>query len=223
MGGTVVIVFLFLLLGLGPVAHATESRWTPRQRPSFYVNLLAFGGVLSEDTDNRLTARDSKHLEGAGGIFRAGATVGDHQLVGGRAQAYIRSSRRVLNEAGMVTDDCWGLVIHGFVGPEYRYVTDSGLYVGAAVGAGLAMGLDDVEDDHWDTHTTSHQRSGDKNTTDEHWALGLSAMASLGHEIRTTRYFALFIELFGGFSQGLDEHDTAMSNGIVGMAFGLGI
>ena len=95
-------------------------------RPAFYVDLLPFGAVLLEDEQNRLTARRTDHLDVGGLILRLGGVIDGHHLLGCRIQGFVRPARNVFDEQGAVTQDCWGLVVNGFVGPEYRFRTSSG-------------------------------------------------------------------------------------------------
>lgn len=195
-----------------------EDRHTSaRERsPGFFINWMGMGGVLSEDGNNRLTSRRTRRLEGSGGILRAGAVIDGCHLIGGRVHAFFRPSRSVLNEEGMATSNCWGLVLNGFVGPEYRYRVPAGFYMGVAMGAGFTGGLDDVEDDCC--------RCGcGKDDNDVHHSTAFAAVATMGQEFRITRYFALSLELFGAIHRGVDEDDRAMNNTLVGLAFGMGI
>jgi hypothetical protein len=170
-------------------------------------------GAYGEDGDNRLTTRDSKLLEGLGGLFRIGAVLGPHHRLGARLQSFVRPTKKVALEAGSTasTTNDWGAVSFGFAGPEYLYNTDFGLYVGGSAGVGFAVSSRDVESS--DSDDRHHTEKG---------SAGIAGMASLGYEWRANKWFAMNAEAFGGLYHGVDDNENSMNGGLFGLAMGVG-
>jgi hypothetical protein len=178
-----------------------------------YVNMMLFAGALLEDGDNRLTTRNSKLLEGAGGLFRIGAVLDRHHRLGGRLQSFVRPTKKVaLDPSSTATAvEEWGAVTFGYAGPEYLYTSDLGIYGGASLGVGAAMSSRDVENN--DSHDRRDVEKG---------SAGVAAMLSAGYEWRANKWFALNVEAFAGYYHGVDDNENAMNGGIFGLGMGLG-
>jgi hypothetical protein len=177
-----------------------------------YFNLMFSAGAFTEDGGNRLTTRDSKVLEGFGGVLRIGAVLGPHHRLGARMQSFMRPTKKVLLDppATATTNDDWGAVSLGYIGPEYLYTTDLGLYVGGSVGVAGAM---------------SSSKLGDKNDDRDHLergSAGIAGLVSLGYEWRANKWFAMNAEIFGGLYHGIDDNESSMNDGLFGLSAGLG-
>ena len=187
--------------------------WGRGVRAPMYVNLMLAAGGFGEDGDNRLTTRDSKLLEGFGGLFRIGAVLGPHHRLGARMQSFVRPTKKVALDPSSTatTTDKWGAVSFAHLGPEYLYTSDLGIYGGASAGLGFAMSGRDVED-------------SDSNSDDnlEKASAGLSGMLSLGYEWRASKWFAMNAEIFGGLYHGVDDNEISMNGGLFGLAMGVG-
>lgn len=184
--------------------------WGRGVRAPIYVNLMLAAGGYGEDGDNRLTTRDSKLLEGFGGLFRVGAVLDPHHRLGGRVQSFVRPTKKIAPDIGstaMPTDE-WGAVTFGFVGPEYLYTTDLGIYAAAAAGVGFAMSKRELDSDD-DRHT-------------EKASAGVASMLSLGYEWRANKWFAMNTEVFAGLYHGVDDNENSMNGGLFGIAMGAG-
>jgi hypothetical protein len=196
-----------------PSEPAPEVGWARGRRAPLYVNMMLFAGGFAEDGDNRLTTRDSKLLEGAGGLFRLGAVLDRHHRLGARLQSFVRPTKKVALAPGSTaaTTDGWGAVTFGYAGPEYLYTSDLGIYGGISIGVGAAMSMRHVDND-------------DSNKRDdmEKASAGVASMASFGYEWRTGKWFALNIEAFGGLYHGVDDDEKGMNGGIFGMGMGVG-
>jgi hypothetical protein len=196
-----------------PCGPEPYTGWGRGQRAPMYVNLMLSVGGYGEDRDNRLTTRDSKLLEGFGGLFRIGAVLGPHHRLGGRLQSFIRPTKKIALEAGATAAPTneWGAVTFGFAGPEYIYDTGFGLYGGASAGVGFAAShrnLEDADDRH--DHDT------------EKASAGLAGMLSLGYEWRASKWFAMNVEVYGGLYHGLDDNEASMNGGLFGLGMGVG-
>jgi hypothetical protein len=178
-----------------------------------YVNLMLSVGAFGEDGDNRLTTRDGKVLEGAGGLFRIGAVLGQHHRLGGRIQSFVRPTKKVALDVGSTAapTDSWGAVTFVYTGPEYLYDTDFGLYGGGSVGIGAAMSSRDV----------TNADTDDKHEPEKASA-GVAGMLSLGYEWRASKWFAMNVEAFGGLYHGVDDNENSMNGGLFGLAMGVG-
>jgi hypothetical protein len=187
--------------------------WGRGVRAPMYANLMIGVGGYVEDGDNRLTTRDSKLLEGFGGIFRVGAVLDEHSRIGARMQWFARPTKKVLADppVATTTDQPWGAVTFGYVGPEYLYFTDFGLYGAASVGVGAAMS----------TRHIDHE-SSDKDDDIERGSAGAAGMLSVGYEWRTSKWFALNAEAFAGLYHGIDDDDNSMNGALFGVAMGAG-
>lgn len=196
-----------------PCGPEPYTGWGRGKRAPMYVNLMLSVGGYGEDGDNRLTTRDSKLLEGFGGLFRIGAVLGPNHRLGGRFQSFIRPTKKIALEAGSTaapTND-WGAVTFGYAGPEYLYDTGFGLYGAASAGVGFAASrrnLDDAGDDH--DHDT------------EKASAGLAGMLSLGYEWRASKWFAMNVEVYGGLYHGIDDDEASMNGGLFGLGMGVG-
>jgi hypothetical protein len=199
------------------VSAASEPQpytgWGRGVRAPMYVNLMLSAGGFGEDGDNRLTTRDSKLLEGFGGIFRVGAVLGPHHRLGARMQSFVRPTKKVALEpdATATPTDRWGAVSFAHVGPEYLYASDLGIYGGASLGLGFAMSSRDVENDDSDTKDHLEKASA-----------GVSGVLSLGYEWRASKWFAMNAEIFGGLYHGVDDDEVSMNGGLFGLAMGVG-
>ena len=187
--------------------------WGRGVRAPIYVNLMLTAGALGEDGSNRLTTRDSKVLEGVGGIFRLGAVIDAHHRLGGRVQSFVRPTKKVAPDLGSTTTatDTWGAVTFGYAGPEYLYTSDWGLYGGASIGVGTAMSSRRIDDGG---SRTKHEM--------EKVSAGAAAMLSAGYEWRANKWFALNAEIFGGLYHGVDDNEDSMNGSLFGVAMGAG-
>jgi hypothetical protein len=185
--------------------------WGRGVRAPIYVNLMLAAGGYGEDGDNRLTTRDSKLLEGFGGLFRIGAVLGPHHRLGGRVQSFVRPTKKVAPDIGStaVATDEWGAVTFGFVGPEYLYTTDLGIYGAGSMGVGFAMSKRRFDSDDDDHHP-------------EKASAGLASMLSFGYEWRANKWFAMNAEVFAGLYHGVDDNENSMNGGLFGVAMGAG-
>ncbi|HEX7598297.1 MAG TPA: hypothetical protein VF518_08785 [Polyangia bacterium] len=210
----------------GPPAQAIEAEASPQQpnapqpytgwgrglRAPIYVSLMMTAGAYGEDGSNRLTTRDSKLLEGVGGVFRIGAVLDPHHRLGGRMQSFFRPTKQILRDpADTTTTNDWGAVTFGYIGPEYIYATDFGLYAGGSIGFGFAMSTKklDSHDDH-------------NNDNLERGSAGGAGILSLGYEWRANKWFAMNAEVYGGLYHGIDDNEKSMNGGLFGMGMGVG-
>jgi hypothetical protein len=194
--------------------------WGRGRRAPMYVSLMLGAGILGEDGNNRLTTRDSKALEGVTGILHIGATLSEHSRIGARLQSFVRPTKKLVYDTPPAdgNTDKWGAVSFGYVGPEYIYTTDFGLYFGGSVGLAAAGSNRDIDDDH-DSSTNRH---GDHHDNFERAAGGLGGILSLGYEWRVSKWFAMNAELFGGGYSAIDDNDDSMKGGLFGFAMGAG-
>lgn len=189
--------------------------WRRGRLAPIYARALLLGEGFVEDSGMRLTGRETRTLEGAGGLFRAGAVLGEHSRVGVRLQTFTRPTRTVLNEDGSrASPQAWGTVNLGYIGPEYLYVTDSGVYFAGSVGlAGVVSARqDDCSSRCSNRHNDDVQRS----------VGGGAALASIGYEWRLHKWLALSAEVFGGVYGGVNEDEQKMNGGIFGAGVGAG-
>jgi hypothetical protein len=186
--------------------------WGRGRHAPMYATLMLGAGVLGEDRDNRLTTRDSKALEGVTGILHVGATLTEHSRVGARLQSFVRPTKKLVYDTPPAdgSTDKWGAVTFGFVGPEYLYTTNFGLYFGGSVGFAAAASNRDVEDSK---HKHDHIERG---------AAGVGCVLSLGYEWRMSKWFAMNAEIFAGGYSAVDDNDDSMKGGISGFAMGAG-
>ncbi len=191
-----------------------ETGWSRGLRAPMYASLMLFAGGFAEDGDNRLTTRDSKFLEGFGGVFRVGAVLDRHHRLGGRMQSFVRPTKKIAlapDSTATTPTDEWGAVTFGYVGPEYIYTSDYGVYAGASVGIGFAMSARDIDHEHANKEDDMEKGSG-----------GIAAMLSAGYEWRVSKWFALNAEVFGGLYHGVDDNENGMDGAIIGMGMGVG-
>jgi len=195
-----------------PSGPEPYTGWGRGQRAPIYINLMMAAGAYGEDGSNRLTTRDSKILEGFGGVLRIGAVLDRHHRIGGRLQSFVRPTKKVILDppATTTTTDEWGVVTFGFAGPEYIYTTDFGLYAGGSIGIGGAMSASKIGDDN------------DKNDHLERGSAGAAGIASLGYEWRANKWFAMNAEIYGGLYRGIDDNENGMNGGLFGLAMGVG-
>jgi hypothetical protein len=196
-----------------PSSPVPYTGWGRGLRPPIYVNLMMFAGVMGEDGDNRLTTRDSKLLEGAGGMFRVGAVINRHHRLGGRMQSFVRPTKKILPDPSTAdtTTDGWGAVTFSYAGPEYLYTSDLGIYGGVSIGAGAAV-------------STRHIRQADSDDENhrERSSVGVAGVLSVGYEWRVTKWFALSAEFFGTLYHGVDDNENTMNGSLFGAAMGIG-
>jgi hypothetical protein len=189
--------------------------WRRGRRAPMYVNLMLSVGALGEDGSNRLTTRDSKILEGFGGTLRLGAVLDEHHRLGARLQSFVRPTKKILQDSSSTpatTSNEWGAVSFGYVGPEYLYTTDLGLYAGASVGFGFAMSSRDI----------NNKNDDDKTNHIERGSAGAAGFLSLGYEWRASKWFAVNAEIYGGLYRGVDDNDNGMNGSLFGFAMGAG-
>jgi hypothetical protein len=186
--------------------------WGRGRRPPMYLNMMLFVAGLSEDGSNRLTTRDSKLLEGFGGVLRIGAVLNEHHRLGARMQSFVRPTKKVLLDppATTTTNEDWGAVTLAYFGPEYLYDTGLGIYAAGSLGvAGLVSSskVDDKNDDH------DHVERG---------SAGVAGIVSVGYEWRANKWFAMNAEAFGGLYHGVDDNENSMNGAIFGLGMGMG-
>jgi hypothetical protein len=199
-------------LELSPVgAPDPYTGWGRGVRAPIYVNLMLSAGALTEDGSNRLTTRDSKVLEGFGGVLRVGAVLGKHHRLGARMQSFVRPTKKILLDPPAATDTNaeWGAVSMGYVGPEYLYTSDLGLYAGGSLGVAGAMSRSKVDHDDDDKHV-------------ERGSAGIAGIASVGYEWRANKWFAMNAEAFGGLYHGIDDNENSMNGALFGLGVGMG-
>ena len=186
--------------------------WGRGVRAPIYVNMMMTAGAYGEDGSNRLTTRDSKILEGVGGVFRIGAVLDQHHRLGGRLQSFFRPTKKILYDStDTTTTNDWGAVTFGYIGPEYLYTTDFGLYAGGSIGFGFAMSTKKLD-----------QNDHDKSDNIERGSAGGAGILSLGYEWRANKWFAMNAEVYGGLYRGIDDNENAMNGGLFGMGMGVG-
>jgi hypothetical protein len=187
--------------------------WSHGVRAPMYVNLMLSAGALGEDGSNRLTTRDSKILESAGGLFRIGAVLGEHHRLGGRLQSFVRPTKKVVPDPSSTptATDTWGTVTFGYAGPEYLYTSSLGLYGGVSIGVGGEVSSRKLDSSDSDTKYRQEKASA-----------GMAGMLSAGYEWRASKWFALNAEIFGGLYHGLDDNENAMNGSLFGVAMGAG-
>ncbi len=177
-----------------------------------YLHLMLSVGALTEDSGNRLTTRDSRTLEGFGGILRVGAVLNEHHRIGARMQSLVRPTKQVLRDppANTATSSDWGSVSFGYVGPEYLYSTDFGLYAGGSLGvAGIVSSSKTHENNDDDHHV-------------ERGSAGVAGILSVGYEWRANKWFVMNADAFGGYYRGIDDNENSMDSFVFGLGMGLG-
>lgn len=196
-----------------PSGPEPYTGWGRGVRAPIYVNLMLSVGILTEDGNNRLTTRDSKLLEGFGGVFRVGAVLSEHHRLGARMQSFMRPTKKVLLDppATNNTNNEWGAVSFGYIGPEYLYATDFGLYAGGSIGVAGALSRSNFDDD--DDDDDKHIERG---------SAGVAGIASLGYEWRANKWFAMNAEVFGGLYHGIDDNENSMDGAMFGLGLGMG-
>jgi len=195
----------------------------PPKRPGFYLNFMLTGSMLYEDNNNRLTSYDSNALATPGLALRAGGVVKGRHLIGALFQANWRATKKMLDSRG--GDNKWGEVANFYFGPEYRYQTSFGLYVGGGVGFAYTFadnyigGGEGVEPE-----CDSHECFEDYfRATDDSGVPGIGVRAVVGYEYRIKRTLALNIEGFVGVFDGENEYNVEMTMPTYGLALGVGI
>jgi len=198
-----------------PVPSGPEpfTGWGRGQRAPIYVNMMMTAGAYGEDGSNRLTTRDSKILEGVGGVLRIGAVLDRHHRLGGRLQSFVRPTKKVLLDTSSTstTTNDWGAVTFGYVGPEYIYTTDFGLYAGGSIGIAGAMSTRKIDN-----------QNDNKSDNIERGSAGAAGILSLGYEWRANKWFAMNAEIYGGLYRGIDDNENAMNGGLFGLGMGVG-
>ena len=198
-----------------PVAPTPEpvTGWGRGKRAPMYVNMMMLGGVFFEDSGNRLTTRDSKTLEGVGGVFRIGAVIDERNRLGLRLQSFMRPTKKIVrSEPVAVGASEWGSANFMHAGPEYIYTCPKGFYAGGSLGLGMAMTMKTLKNDH----------KGDDVDNLEHAAAGFSGVLSVGYEWRFSKWFALNTEAYGGFFRGVDDDEKNMTSTHFGLGMGVG-
>ena len=191
--------------------------WGRGIRAPIYVSFMFTVGALGEDGDNRLTTRNSKVLEGFGGVFRTGAVLSANHRLGARLQSFVRPTKQIrLEEGSEPLNNKWGSVVFGFIGPEYIYDTGFGLYAAASIGVAGAMSTR-----HWDDDNNRRHNDDDRDDI-ERGSAGGAGIVSLGYEWHANKWFAMSAEVYGGFYHGIDDNETSMNNGLFGVAMGVG-
>ena len=202
-------------ISAAPSGPEPYTGWARGKRAPIYVTMMMTAGAYGEDGGNRLTTRDSKILEGVGGVFRVGAVLGEHHRLGARMQSFFRPTKKVLLEtptSGTTTNE-WGAVTFGYIGPEYIYTTGFGLYAGGSIGLGGAMSTKDID------HDDSVHKDNDNI---ERGSAGGAGILSLGYEWRASKWFAMNAEVYGGLYHGIDDNEKSMNGGLFGMGMGVG-
>lgn len=186
--------------------------WSRGRRAPMYATLMLGAGVLGEDRDNRLTTRDSKALEGVSGLLHVGAVLSEHHRLGARLQSFVRPTKKLVYDTPPAdgNTDKWGAVSFGYVGPEYLYTTNFGLYFGGSVGFAAAASNREIENSN---HKHDHIERG---------AAGVGCLLSLGYEWRLSKWFAMSAEIYAGGYSAVDDDDHKMKGGISGFAMGAG-
>lgn len=194
--------------------------WRRGRHAPIYVGALLLGEGFVEDGQMRLTGRETRTLEGVGGLLRAGAVLGEHSRLGVRLQTFSRPTKTVLNEDGSrPSPQRWGGVQFGYIGPEYLYVTDSGVYFAGSVGI---AGVVSTREADCTTNWRACEDDGDHQTDVQRGTGGGAALASIGYEWRLHKWFAINAEAFGGVYGGLDEDEQTMNGTIFGIGVGAG-
>jgi hypothetical protein len=201
-------------------AQAADAQPEASERPPAYFNFMVTGSMVHEDPGNRLTLRDRRGFATPGIALRAGGVVGQRHLVGLFFQGNWRSTRTVVDSVG--DDRKWGAISSWYVGPEYRFITDFGLYAGASLGFAYTFADNHVggggsPDCNRFSCLAEHMRR-----TDDQGIPGVGVRAVLGYEYRFRRNLALNVEAFGGVLHGEDEDDAAMTLPTYGLALGVG-
>jgi hypothetical protein len=208
-----------------PAASAQAAAATPQSEPAIgwgrgrrapmYVNLMMLGGGMVEDSDNRLTTRDGRTLEGVGGLLRIGAVLSDEHRLGVRLQSFVRPTKKIVRDEPLPagTNPDWGTANFTFAGPEYIYTLPSGFYGAASTGVGLAFTNNDIDKCH-------DCGSGKDNL--EHGAAGVAGLVSLGYEWRLSKWFAMNVEAHGGVFRGVDDDERSMTTTMFGIGMGAG-
>ncbi len=202
------------------VDPAAESEpaigWGRGSRAPMYASLMMLGGGLVEDSDNRLTTRDSRTLEGVGGAFRIGAVLSEEHRLGARIQSFTRPTKKVVRDQPLPagTNPDWGAANFAYAGPEYIYTSPWGLYGGFSAGVGMAFTTDD-----WDK---SNDCDDDDHDSLEHGAAGAAGILSVGYEWRVSKWFAMNAEAFGGLFHGVDDDERSMTTTMFGVGMGAG-
>jgi len=186
--------------------------WRGGRRAPMYASLMLGAGLFGEDSDNRLTTRDSKALEGVTGILRVGATLSEHSRLGARLQSFVRPTKKLVYDTPPADGktDQWGAVSFGYVGPEYIYTTDFGLYFSGSIGFAAAASNRDIE------------KGDNKHDHIERGAGGVGSVLSLGYEWRLSKWFAMNAEIYGGGYSAFDDDENSMKGGLCGFAMGAG-
>lgn len=198
-----------------PEVNSSDPRigWGHGARAPMYASFILSAGALSEDSGNRLTTRDSKLLDGFGGIFRIGAVLDTHNRVGARMQSFVRPTKKILLDSTTTTtsgDTPWGAVSFGYIGPEYLFNSDFGLYAGGSVGVAAVASTKDLD------------KSDDSSNKLQRASAGGAAFVSVGYEWRASKWFAMNVEAYGGLYHGVDDNDTSMNSGLFGFGMGAG-
>ncbi len=202
-------------------AVTVEKNAEVGKRPPFYVNFMLLGAMLHEDSDNRLTSRDANGMATPGFALRLGGVVKENHLVGALFQANWRSTQKVLDSNG--GDDDWGAVSNFFIGPEYRYQTDFGLYGGAALGFSYIFGDNNVGSNDKPDCSSIECYQDHMEQSDDQGVPGVGARAVVGYEYRIKRHLALNVEAFASVLHGENEHEKNMTTPTYGLAFGIGM
>jgi hypothetical protein len=196
-----------------PAQPEPYTGWGRGQRAPMYLVMMLSVGALREDGNNRLTTRDSRILEGFGGILRVGAVLNQHHRLGARMQSLVRPTKKVLRDPPVdtTTDSEWGAVSFGYAGPEYLYNTDFGLYAGGSLGiAGLV------------SNSKTNDDSSDDDNHVERGSVGVGAIVSLGYEWRANKWFAMNADAFAGYYHGIDDNESSMNSIVFGLGMGMG-
>jgi hypothetical protein len=197
----------------GAPAAEPITGWSRGKRAPMYVNVMMLGGFFVEDSDNRLTIRDSRTLEGIGGVFRLGAVIDTQNRIGVRLQTFVRPTKKILRTEPLAPGASeWGSANYLHAGPEYLYTCPKGFYAGGSLGLGMAMTAKTLDDHHEDEDFDNL----------EHAAAGFSGILSVGYEWRFSKWFALNAEAYGGLFRGVDDDEKGMTNVHFGLGMGAG-
>jgi hypothetical protein len=202
---------------LGP---EREIGWTHSKLLPMYFDVMLLGEGLGEDSSYRLTT-NSGRLAGFGGMMRIGARLNPHTKLGVRMQSFFRPTKKVILDPAPATPTAakWGAVQMGFIGPEYIYTFDSGLYLAGSLGV---AGIASIDTLGCGSDGLGSCNDGENHGDVQRGTLGGAGMASVGYEWRAGKWFAVNAELFLGLYRGLNDNEQSMTSSIVGVGLGMG-
>ncbi len=193
------------------------------KRAPIYADVLVLGELYQEDSDYRLTTRKTRGLEGAGGLFRIGATLNPNLRLGLRVQSFMRPTKKVLRQPAAEPGHApWGSVQFGYAGPEVLFVSESGWYAAGSLGVAGSSSVSDLGCDDDMGHCDNDNEGRHHDDDIERGSLGAGAMVSVGYEWRLYKWFSLSAELFGGGYGGFAKNEKGTGGAVAGLGMGLG-